>query len=193
MPKWFPDGNVPPDPVNWYLDPVQNLNSCYFAPRGVGQQWQNYGQGCYNPRLDLDNISCTLSTMDPNSSSFCAPENINVDFPPKNEWFRVGVFMFSSSPPAGITPNIKIFCDGALRSELGDKGFFEPETPITWDATQGRKWWLAADVIFKEDECTSECIVRPLYLNDDANQKLPVYFTETQLANTVGPPYAPIP
>jgi hypothetical protein len=192
-PNWFPPANVPPDPVNWYVAPTFEENLCYYAPQGLGMTWSNAMQGCHSPRLDVDNISCDLSVTDPNSGSFCSPENINIDYPPKNEWIRISAFMFSSSPANGLTPNVKIFCDGAQRAELGQYGFNNPEAPIVWDTTQGRKWWMVADVIFKEDECTQECIVRPLYLNDNEVDKLPLYYTEAQATSQFGQPYAPIP
>ncbi len=191
-PSWFPPGNMPPDPVNWYDAPNDQEDLCYYAPQGYGATWSMAAQGCHSPRLDVDNISCDVTETDPTSFNFCSPENINVDYPPQNEWIRVGAFMFSSFTTPGLTPNVKIYCDGALRAELGSKGFFDPETPIVWDASQARKWWLVADVVFKQDECDSECIVRPLYQNDDAVAKLPVYYTESGLVD-VGPPYAPLP
>lgn len=194
-PTWFPANNMIPDPVNWYLAPVFEENLCYYSPQGYGATWQGGPNGCHNPRLDVDNISCTLSTTDPTSSNFCSPENINIDYPPKNQWMRVGAFMFSSFPANGITPNVKIFCNGALRAELGTTGFHVPESPIVWDSSQGRKWWMVADVAFVEDECSEvDCVVRPLYDNDNADGlQNPLYYTESQLSSQFGTPYAPLP
>jgi hypothetical protein len=181
-PEWFPPG------VNWTLNPEFNANTCYFAPRGVGQDWQDIGMGCHNPRLDLDNISCTSSITDPQDSSFCAPENTNVDIPPWNEWFRVGVFGYTVS--GSLTPTVKIWCNGELGAELGPVGY---DAPI---AIPSRQMWLAADVLFTEgDECTpSQCVVRPLYVNDDTTAKQPVFLTETQANMSFGSPgLAPLP
>lgn len=186
-PNWFNPANMIPDPVNWYESPILEENLCYFAPQGAGAQWQAAGMGCHNPRLDIDNISC--------SGSDCYPENINVDYPPKNQWTRIGAFMFSSAPANGLTPNVKIYCNGELRADLGTTGFHVPESPVTWDTTQGRKWWMVADVVFIEDECSDvTCEVRPLYDNDNADGlKNPLYYTETQLQTQFGTPYAPLP
>ncbi|NUP11703.1 MAG: hypothetical protein HOW73_37125 [Polyangiaceae bacterium] len=187
-PVWFPAGNVPPDPVNFYTDPVYEANSCYYAPDGEGAQWQAEG-GCRSPRLDADNISCTPSETDPTSGSYCAPENINIDFPPKNEWIRIGVHHYSNFYSGGnlVKPNVKIFCDGQLASDLGPVGF---ASPIQWSTSHEDNMWLVADVLFREDECVKECIVQPLYSND---QNAPVDLTTAQHSTQNGPPYPPLP
>ncbi|HEY1117678.1 MAG TPA: hypothetical protein VGE43_08230 [Acidimicrobiales bacterium] len=176
-PEWFPLNAPPGDPVAWYLDPVQELNSCYFAPRGVGQEWRDLGRGCHNPRLDLDNISCDPSATDVNDSSFCAPENINIDFPPQDQWIRVGVVHYSGSPQQ---PTMKIFCDGALKAVLGPEGF---NAPVNLSSGV----WIAADVAFVEDECSSECVVSPVF--QDPNAQTP-FITG---APATGPAFPPLP
>lgn len=185
-PEWFPQPPQPVgSPVAWYLDPVQQANTCYYAPRGVGADWQALGKGCHNPRLDLDNVSCTLSVSNVNDPTFCAPENVNVDFPPNNQWFRVGVFNFTTSPAEPLTPTIKIYCDGALAAELGPEGFNAPV------AVPGRQMWLTADVLFQDDGCTKRCVVQPIYQN--AAQQTPYFMTESQANTSVGPAFQPIP
>lgn len=193
-PTWFPQGNVPPDPVNWYLDPVLEKNTCFYAPRGAGQEWQSYGQGCHSPRLDIDNINCTPGVTDPNSYDFCAPENINVDFPPTGEWFRIGVHYYSShSYSYAVHPRIKIYCEGALAADLGPGGFYTPEAPVTFPASgSSTMYWLAADVAFTEGECQSKgCVVQPLYM--DPNTKTPYLTTSSQVQSIFEPPYPPPP
>lgn len=191
-PNWFPANNVPPDPVNWYEDPVLESNLCYFAPRGEGTAWANGMQGCHSPRLDLDNISCDVTQTNASSTSFCAPENINIDYPPKDQWMRVAVHQFSNFGGNTIHPTIKIFCDGALAAELGPQGFYEPEAPFTWTSADNDKVWIVADVLFHEDECVKQCIVEPLYL---AGTKNPIVLTDPQASspNGNGPPYAQNP
>jgi hypothetical protein len=198
VPTWFPAGNVPPAPVNWYLDPVFEKNTCFYAPRGVGQDWQAYGMGCHNPRLDLDNITCDPTIMDPNSSSFCSPENINVDFMPLNQWTRVSVNYYSSHGLAyNVHPNVKIFCDGAQVAELGSAGYFVPEAPVTWTPADGAgsgtgsQWWMVADVIKFSDGCVTRCLVVPLYADPVAHT--PHMVTGTQAEANFGPPYPPLP
>jgi len=180
-PEWFPA------PVAWMKDPNFNENTCYFAPRGVGAQWQAIGKGCHNPRLDLDNVSCDVALTDPDDSNFCAPENANVDLPPWGEWFRVGVFGYSVDSP--IQPTLKIWCDGALAAELGTSGFNAPVQMVD------RGMWLAADVLFKPaDACnSSQCVVKPIYANGDATAKLPVVLDEAVVTGSFGPaaPAAP--
>jgi hypothetical protein len=192
-PHWFPDGNMPPDPVNWYLDPDFNGNSCYFAPQGQGQGWVDLGMGCHSPRLDLDNVVCDPTITDPQNGSFCAPENINIDFPPPDQWIRIGVHHYSHhSSPQDTLPNVKIFCNGALAADLGNAGFYVPTAPIVYGAAQDNsQQWLVADVIFHETECVSECIVEPLYA--DAANKTPVILTPAEYGLNNGPPYPPIP
>jgi hypothetical protein len=190
-PQWFPPGNMPPDPVNWYDAPNDQEDLCYFAPQGAGAEWAAAGMGCHSPRLDLDNISCDPSVSDPNDFSYCAPENINVDFPPKNEWIRIGVHYYpGTSSFTGTTfPNVKIFCDGKQAAELGAFGFNNPESPVTWSlATAEDQMWIVADVLFREDECTKECIVQPIYANDAS--KTPLIVSD---GAPFAPAYPPIP
>ncbi len=176
-PEWFPLNAPVGDPVAWYLDPVQQLNSCYYAPRGVGADWQQLGRGCHNPRLDLDNVFCSTSVTDVNDSSFCAPENINIDFPPNDQWIRVGVVHYSGSSQQ---PTMKIFCDGALKAQLGPEGY---NVPLTLSSGV----WLAADVAFVEDDCSSECVVSPIYM--DAASQTPFIAP----APATGPAFPPLP
>ncbi len=200
-PNWFADPPVmPPNPVNWYEDPVFEKNTCYFAPRGVGLDWQAFGQGCHNPRLDLDNITCDPAASDPNAFDFCAPENVNIDYPPQSEWTRIGVHYYSSHGLAyDVHPKIKVFCNGSLAAELGPKGYYQPETPVTFVPPDGaggingaNRFWLVADVAFKVDACDSTaCTVQPLYA--DPNGKTPLFITDQVAESNVGPSYPPPP
>ena len=196
-PDWF-NGANPPDPVDWFLDPVFEKNTCYFAPRGKGLDWQALGMGCHNPRLDLDNIFCDPLVTDVDDETFCAPENVNIDYPPKNEWVRIGVHYFSSH---GLTydvhPKIKVFCDGALAAELGPAGYYDPEAPVTFVPSDGaglagNRFWLVADVAFVNSECgTKSCTVKPLY--SDAASKSPLFMVDTAAEAGFGPDYPPLP
>ncbi|MFO0756129.1 MAG: hypothetical protein U0359_06540 [Byssovorax sp.] len=196
-PKWFADPPAqPPDPVNWYLDPTMEKNTCYYAPRGVGDEWQTVGLGCHNPRLDLDNITCDSSVSDPNDSQFCAPENINVDFPPNDQWIRIGVHYYSSHGlNYDVHPTVKIFCNGALAGELGSAGYYMPETPVTFAPFDGsglsNRFWVVADVAFKHDQCTDTCIVKPVY--SSPGDKTPFFTNADSAVNTFAPAYPPLP
>jgi hypothetical protein len=192
--NWFSDSATPPDPVNWYLDPVDSNNTCFFSPRGAGARWRANGRGCHSPRLDIDNITCNPSSTNPDDGNFCAPENINIDYPPSDQWMRVGVHYFSGSPSGDIHPRVKIFCNGALGGELGSAGFYDPERPVAFaPSDSGTRAWLVADVIFSEaTECSSAtCIVQPLYEN--AATKTPLLTTRSFIESNFGPAYPPAP
>jgi hypothetical protein len=190
-PDWF-SGVAPPDPVDWYLDPVPAHNSCYYAPRGNGARWQGYLKGCHSPRLDLDNITCDPAILDVNNSAFCSPENSNIDFPPKDEWIRIGVHYYAAHGVSyNVHPRIRVFC-GSLVAELGPAGY---NAPITFtpadgaDSSTGR-FWLVADVRFLDDPCMpSKCEVRPLYQNPSL--LTPVLSTMQAARQTFQPGYPP--
>lgn len=182
--EWFPENAPAGEPVAWYLDPVQELNSCYYAPRGKGARWAAEGRGCHNPRLDLDNISCSVGVTDPANTSFCAPENINVDFPPHDQWTRIGVVHYTG---ASQQPTLKIFCDGALKAVLGPEGYNAPVQFSSSGDFLTKNVWLAADVAFVEDECSSECIVQPIFQDPAAQTPL------IMLEPATGPAFPPLP
>jgi hypothetical protein len=192
FPNWF-NGAAPPEPMGWYLDPVPERNTCYFAPRGIGAQWQGNGDGCYNPRLELDNIQCNPTLEDPNDGQFCAPENTNVDYPPVAEWFRIGVHYYSAHGASySVHPRVLVFCGGELRAELGPEGYAAPVTFAPADGADPANavFWMVADVRFAADPCNpSLCEVRPLYA--DNIQHTPVRVTATAAQQDFGPPYAP--
>jgi hypothetical protein len=196
-PKWFADPPaMPPTPVNWWLDQMPPANTCYYAPRGVGTEWQQLGMGCHNPRLDLDNIDCDFSIKNSDDPKFCAPENVNVDFPPNKQWFRIGVHYYSSH---GLTydvhPDVKIFCNGALTGQLGSAGYYKPQTPITFSPFDGdgitHRFWMVADVAFKKDQCSNMCIVKPIY--SDGIQKTPFFTNDDAAVQTFAPAWPPPP
>ncbi|WP_437775081.1 hypothetical protein [Sorangium sp. So ce1097] len=193
--RWFSDSATPPDPVNWFLDPVDSNNTCFFAPRGVGEAWRKNGMGCHNPRLDLDNTGCDASVTDPDAEAFCAPENINVDFPPRGQWMRIGVHYYGhGGVPHDIHPRIKVFCNSALGADLGPTGFYSPERSVAFAPGDVRdRFWLVADVLFPEpDECgAAACIVQPIYRN--AETKTPLLTTKAYVEANFGPAYPPLP
>ena len=188
-PQWFSDTAMPPEPVNWYLntsDPDQN--TCYFAPRGEGAVWEDIGLGCHSPRLDIDNIDCNPNITDPSDDTFCAPENINVDYPPTDEWFRIGVHFYSGSMPEDITPTVKIFCDGQLASVLGPEGYTNPVRLN--ESADYDDMWMVADVLFRDDGCVKECIVQPIHAVGTTN---PVIQTFGTYSGSFTPAYPAIP
>jgi hypothetical protein len=191
-PNWF-SGVAPPDPMGWYRDSVLERNTCYFAPHGIGAQWQGNGQGCYNPRLELDNITCNPTVTNPNDQAFCVPENTNVDYPPENQWFRIGVHYYSAHGMAyDVHPRVLVFCGGELRAELGPQGYANPVTftPAGGADPANSTFWLVADVRFVPDPCNANrCQVRPLYADEVLRSAL-VGTVPTAQAS-IGPPYLP--
>ena len=129
-PAWFPAANAAPQPVNWDLQPNAGDNTCYGIPRGVGMEWQTLAMGCHNPRLDIDNIQCNYAVTDPNDPDFCTPENINVDYPPTNQWFRIAVhYYWNHDRTYAVHPEVKVFYNGAQFADLGPQGYYMPDEP----------------------------------------------------------------
>ena len=188
--EWFNGPPPAPSPWSWSPLPFTPENTtCYHAPRGVGAQWQSWGQGCHNPRLDLDNITCTPSVSNVDDSEFCAPENINVDYPPFEEWMRIGAYYyldwgFASAP---VHPTVKIYCNGRLAGDFGSN-YAQPVTFTNADSSS--KYWLVADVKFIDDACDpSACTVVPLF--GDPGSTTPYLSTASTLSGSFGPPYPP--
>jgi hypothetical protein len=197
-PDWFVDPNAaPPDPVGWYLDPVVENNTCYNAPRGY--QWSNLGKGCHNPRLDIDTIICNAALTDPTDPEFCFPENINVDFPPSDQWMRIGVNYYSNaSRTYDVHPEVKVYCGGVLAARLGSQGYYSPEAPVTFVPADGNmpphsgtKFWAVADVAFTKEGGNSRCTVRPIYEN--AEQRTPYFMTAGEALSAFGPASPALP
>lgn len=157
--EWFPPNGVPPEPTAWFLDPILTRNGCYFIPRGRGAEWQALGRGCHNPRMDLDNITCSLAQTNPEQQDACVAENINIDFPPVSSWMRMGVVAYSG---AANQPILRVSCDGEVRAVLGPNGFAAPLT-LTPGQNLMQTGWLAADVAFSDDGCARTCEVVPIH------------------------------
>jgi hypothetical protein len=139
---------------DWGLEPTDDTSACNEAPHGHGAQWEALGY-CSNPRLDVDIIYCDSSVTDPTSSSFCSPENINVDNPPLGETFRIMVNFFSGS--AATHPTINIYCGGALRATLGEG------VTLTRSGGSSGQNWVTADVTFEVGECGGiDCRIEPI-------------------------------
>jgi len=141
----------------WGLPDTADLSACSGAPNGEGEAWTALG-ACYNPRLDVDIISCDPAVTDPTGASgtFCAPENINVDNPPNGATYRIMVDYFSAHGFTGAThPTVNVYCGGDLRGTFGTDPFVE----LTIDSQR----WLVADVRFFTDSCGAvTCAIEPL-------------------------------
>ncbi len=97
-----------------------------------------------------------------------------------------------------VHPVVKVFCNGAFAAELGPTGYYDPESPISFAPYEGEgfgeenRFWLVADVAFKESQCGSVgCVVRPIY--SDPATKTP-FLTYANIAeSSFGPAYPPPP
>ncbi|APR77062.1 Hypothetical protein A7982_02409 [Minicystis rosea] len=194
-PAWFADS--PAMSPNW----SKNLSSpddttCYDAPRGVGAVWASAALGCHNPRLDADNITCDATVTDPTDYAFCTPENINVDYPPLDQWIRIGVDYYHNHGLAyDVHPTVRVVCDGALSGMLGPNGYYVPQTPVTFEPSDGasvggNRFWLVADVMFPSG-APGSCVVRPLHADEAA--RTPVFLLDSVATSTFGPPYPMAP
>ncbi len=201
-PNWFSNSGSPPSPVNWYLDPVDANNTCYNDPNGVGDEWSFLGMGCHNPRLDSDNITCKAAITNTDDPDFCAPENINVDYPPTDGWTRIGVHYYGNhNHTYDVHPTVKIFCDGALAANLGPAGYYTPESPVTFESIDGvdddetpRRFWMVADVAFAKTAGVcgkTYCTVKPLYA--DPVNKTPYFTFDSVATASFAPAYPALP
>ncbi len=198
-PQWFASTNVAPDPCNWDDQPNPANNTCYNIPRGIGAQWQALGMGCHNPRLDIDDIQCNISVTNPNDPDFCAPENINVDYVPDRQWFRIAVHYYRNYGRAyDVHPEVKVFYNGQQSADLGPQGFYVPPAPVAFHpadgagAGVGNRFWVVADIAVTDDGCGNvTCVVQPLY--DDPVALTPYLTIDTMATSTFAPPWPPQP
>ena len=144
-PIWFAGPPaMPPTPVNWDKGPTNAQNLCYGDPRGIGEDWQQLGMGCHNPRLDCDNITCDYSLTDPNNPAFWyrwrRTWSTSTTRPLQQRGLRVAVDYYNNH---GLTydvhPEIKIYCNGALAGDLGPNGYYAPEAPVTPGSRPARR------------------------------------------------------
>jgi hypothetical protein len=89
--------------IDWGY-PETTLDECPEPPAGSSWDFDSRGS-CPNPRLDIDDVE-----------GF-GPENINIDAPRPGDELRVMVHYWDGLLPA--TPTVRIYCGGALASELG--------------------------------------------------------------------------
>lgn len=151
--------------TDWGL-PNSALTNCQNAPHGGGNTWTEIG-GCHNPRLDIDTnggASCDASDTDADSSSFCAPENINIDNPQTGRPYRIAVNYYSNHDESGPTNAwVNIYCGGGLRASFGrDNPIYSFESAQGNGSGQGNASWIVADVVFFPGPCGLECRVFPI-------------------------------
>ena len=159
----------------WMLMDTADLAFCQDAPQGEGGYWVAEHMACFNPRLDVDVITCDPAETDSRAGSFCAPENINVDEPAIGDTFRVMVNYYSDHGFTGTTyPTVNIYCNGELRGAFGSDPIIELDEGSTLPRNNDN--WMVADVKFFLDSCGRvECMVNPLFLVTNTGDFGPVW------------------
>ncbi len=112
-------------PPGWgYADSAAATCTGWSSKRMAGAM-----QGCTNPRLDKDNITCDTTVDDPtNVNGFCGPENINLDDPNDGDSFAVAVNHYDNhGGTANAHPHVNLYCNGQRVISVG----FNPVTGQT--------------------------------------------------------------
>ncbi|MBL8921971.1 MAG: hypothetical protein JNJ54_24185 [Myxococcaceae bacterium] len=122
-------------------------------------------QGCTNPRLDRDNIDCNRNEQNPTSSSFCGPENINLDNPNNGDTFVIGVNHYGNQGgTSNARPHVNVYCNGRRVVSFG----YNPATNQQWPLlrTQGGDdngdFWTVATVKANVMAGVLTCDVTPI-------------------------------
>jgi hypothetical protein len=127
-------------------------NSTNSACIGWGSERVIASQGCTNPRLDLDNITCDPAEADPTQIGiFCGPEDINLDNPNDGDMFAVSVNHFANhGGTAHAHPHVDIYCNGVRMVSAG----YNPATGQTsfplllaGGADSSGDYWMATTVV----------------------------------------------
>lgn len=109
--KGYCVGKAAPPPGWGYVESPND--NCH----GWGSQ-REAGQTCDNPRLDADNLGCSLGLGDPSAGgSFCGPENINLDNPVVGDRFLIGVHYYAGT--ADVHPHVNVYCNGERKLSVG--------------------------------------------------------------------------
>jgi hypothetical protein len=149
------------DPPTWgYAD--SPASACIGWGSERSKPGGDYTQGCTNPRLDRDNVTCDPTIDDPTqtgggdldglAAGFCGPENINLDNPANNDQFVVGVNDYDNHGGTGHAhTHVNIYCNGARVVSVG----YDPLTATSASTgpvleTPGQEatgdWWEVATV-----------------------------------------------
>ena len=176
---YFQTCKAPGGTVNWAngaddtrFAPTNGTALCEGFPPPFGEAWRASGR-CWNPRLDVDNITCDPSVRDARDSRYCFPENVTVDAPPDDMTFRLMVNFYrdhgtctdSDTANDVVHPLLRVNCGGIERAEVG--GVEDGQVSLSCGDNPGigsRNWsWIAADVRFVNNACgLRDCRVTPL-------------------------------
>lgn len=184
--RWFTPNDcyfltckAPGGTVQWSLDasdtrfaPSVGTESCASSPPPWGARWTASGR-CWNPRLDVDNITCDPALTDARDPRYCFPENAAVDEPSPDVTFRVMVNFYrdhgtcADGDPRNdeVHPVLAIHCGGVQRAAVGsvDDGLVAMRCADNPEIGSTNWSWLAADVRFVDNACgIRDCRVTPL-------------------------------
>jgi hypothetical protein len=144
--------NVPP---GWgYQDSAQSACIGWSSRRrALGASGVN--NGCTNPRLDRDTVTCNSTVSDPTDGNYCGPENINLDNPHDGDAFAIGVNHYANhGGTAVVHPHVNLYCNGERVLSAGYNPLTGqtqyPLLNVAGAATTG-DWWTAAIVKAKVD------------------------------------------
>jgi hypothetical protein len=141
------------------------IAECSGAPATeAGDTWQGDGQGCPNPRLDIDNVDI-----------LGRPENANLDNPKNGDTFRAMVHYFGQDGDVSTAtveehPMVNIYCGGILKATYGQGPNTLGPCPGPQCFNKGTGWnkgqmWRVADVKAMVDNMgnTTDCTVTALH------------------------------
>lgn len=146
---------------NWgYADSPSTACLGWGSRRRAGQQ------GCTNPRLDADNVTCNRNEQNPTSGDFCGPENINLDNPRDGDAFVIGVNHFGNSGGTSeARPHVNVYCNGRRVLSIG----YNPATMQQWPLLRNPgqdssgDFWTAATVRAQVmNGQLQSCVVTPI-------------------------------
>ena len=149
-----------------------DANDCHYAnckpPSTFGSLGANWGysntaavdceaanaadgfSACTNPRLVTDNINDT------------DPEWIIHDTPRAGETYRVMVHQYDTTPPAGNTVKVEIWCGGQRLALYGEAPDTVPMTTPGATACSGHSWRVADVTVVSSASGVVSCSVAPL-------------------------------
>lgn len=117
---------------------------------------------CLNPRLDRDVISCSRTETDPNASSFCGPENINVDAPGNGDRFAIALKYFGGTLPS--RGHVNVYCNGERVLSTGYNPVTSNDFPklISSGANDSGDMWKVAMITTSVSPTGLDCNVEPI-------------------------------
>lgn len=152
--------------------PTMGAGLCENSPPPFGEAWRTSGR-CWNPRLDVDTITCDPALRDSRDPRYCFPENISVDEPPEGVVFRAmvnyyrdqGLCTDGDATNDVVHPVVAFHCGGITRAVVGsvDDGLVPMRCQDNPSVGSGNFSWIAADVRVFTNACgVRDCEVTPL-------------------------------